>query len=389
MANKETTENPAPEQPAQHFFLLDAGIYLTPDPSPITKPQTEPDAPINRYLPKDFAIVHPGDMSVPGDHRKSFDLEGHEREFEVHTPQGYDGSRALPVFFVFHGLLGSIDEMKYVTALNKLADEKGFAVVYTQALRKPLPGSGLAHQITLGLFPTLYGPSWNSDHGSATDKDPSYDDLDYVKAVNGIVFDQLKVDPKKLYLVGFSEGGIFAQYVQEKLKIYAGFASVKSTHLDGDPKPTPDAAAAAMVLLGDDDNALALYGGHGWGEGWRPLKGFLTITIPKVAQSEPLEQAPMWAQANGCTTNPPPKPEITKYNDISIWNCGKHAPVEQIVRKHSFYNWGLRGGQHVWDGMGADGKQNYGWWGVREPNPTQDDTRDLVDFLLKYEKPDV
>jgi polyhydroxybutyrate depolymerase len=376
-------DSPQGVHPEANFDLWHADIFRKPDQTAVS--QLEPDAPTNRYLPQDFAVVNPGEISRPGDHGEKFLLEGHEREFEVHTPKNYDGSHPVPVFFAFHGVIGSIEEMKYESDLNNLADDKGFAVVWMQALRKPLPGSSTAHDLTLGLFPKLYGTSWNSDHGMVTAQDTSYDDLDYVKAVNGRVFEQLKADPHRLYAVGFSEGGTFAQYVQERLKLYAGVATVKSTHLDGDPVPDKDASAAFISILGDDDNVLALHGGHGWFEGWRPLKGFVTATFPKIAQSEPLTQAPLWVAANGCATEMPPLTVDTKHNDVTTWQ-GCNAPVEQIVHKHSFHNWGFQGGQHAWDGPGADRSKNYGWWAVREPDPTQNDSQVVVDFLLKNTK---
>ena len=141
------------------------------------------------------------------------------------------------------------------------------------------------------------------DHGALTDKVSGYDDLKYIRQVNNQIAQELKVDPAAKYIVGFSEGGGAAQFVAESMPhTFAGVGSVHGTRLESDPKPQFGDKTAFVAVLGDNDNMLPISGGHGVGEGWRPLKGFATITIGKVSESEPLSQKMAWAQADGCGT---------------------------------------------------------------------------------------
>ena len=330
----------------------------------IASPQKQSDASVK---PAAGPPPKPADGSflpTAGDHRPTIN-DGHsDRVFSVHVPKGYDGTSPLKVLYVMHGFLGNMKEMERETGLNEIADQRHFAVVYLQAENKGVPG-------TFGIW---QAPGWNLDHGSVTDRDPAYNDLDYVKKVNDVVEKTLHVqDPKTdVFFSGFSEGGIAAQYIAEQIPC-AGVATVNSTILTSDPRPIPaETPKKMMAILGDDDNFLPLHGGHGWFDGYRPLLGFGTITFPYVSRSVPLDQAKLWAQANGDTqvqeTN-------DKHNSTTIWSGGR-APVEQVIHHSGIYAWHLQGGMHEWN----DNKKQ-GWWALREADPTQNDSVAIANFF--------
>jgi poly(3-hydroxybutyrate) depolymerase len=355
---------------------------LPPGLPPYKEAPTWPGLASQRDLPEDLRITDPGSPTSKGDRVEKFTLEGRERRLDIHFPKGYDGKSPIPVVYMLPGLGGSIDILKSESGMNNLADEthfadgKQFAVAYLEPLPKDFPG-------TFGLAKAT---SWNLDHGSLTPKVEGYDDLNYMKAAIAAVHAQVNVAPGKQYIVGFSEGGAAAAYAAEKLGIFAGVGSVHGSHLDGDdPVPQPGNGAAMIAVHGNDDNMLPLYGGHGWFSQLRPLKGFMSITLPKVSESDPLAQAQEWANANGCEA---PEQTSTKHNDTTLWSSCTAAPVKQIIRKSAVYDWGLRGGMHAWDGLGLNGKGDFGWPLVGVPDGTQDTSRDVMGFLLKYSKPE-
>jgi poly(3-hydroxybutyrate) depolymerase len=310
------------------------------------------------------------DKPGPGDHHYSFNVDGMAREYEVHLPPSYDGSKPVPVMYLMPGVGGSIEQMKKETGMNREADEKGFAVVYVQALPKPFPGS----------FGYSEATSWNLDHGSLTPKSAGYDDTDYMKAVDKRIGHEINVDDKAKYIAGFSEGGGAAQYVAESMPhTFAGVGSVHGTHLDSDPAPGKGDPTAFVAIHGDDDNMLPISGGHGWGEGWRPVKGFMTLTMGKVSQSEPLKQKEVWSKANDCSTDTVTE---TKKNRTTEYSC-TGGPVEEIIRHQ---------GEHSWDGLGqtpSDGNPRaFVWRMLGDPDRTQNTSDDLVKALMRFRKPD-
>jgi poly(3-hydroxybutyrate) depolymerase len=317
---------------------------------------------------------------APGDVKEQFMLGGLERSFELHVPKDYDGHSPLPVVYMMHGLTENMDMMREYSNMDKVSDQKGFAVAYLQALPQRFPG-----------LPFYHENSWNLDHGTLTPKDPGYNDLDYFKAVKASVEQQLPVDTHREYIAGFSEGGQAAQYIAHEIPgTIAGIASVHGTILDSDPRPNAKDPTAEISVLGNDDNLLPLTGGHGWFTEGALLKGWVLFTVPKVSQSEPLAQSASWAKADGDTVE---QHNSTKAEDDTIYSGGT-APVEQIIRKRHRESDGIkRGGEHAWDGGNGGWSESHPdlltWISrpERKPDPEFDTSEQVMDFLLKYQKP--
>ena len=325
-----------------------------------------------KHLPNGFSIGGTENAQTlrPGDHQYTTMVDRSQRHFEIHVPPNYDGSKPIPVMVMMPGMGGSIEQMKHETGMNGMADQRGFAVVYTEALPKPFPGS----------FGYIQSNSWNLDHGSLTDKNKSYDDLDYMREVERQVGQHVKVDKAAQYIVGFSEGGGAAQYVAESMPhTFAGVGSVHGTHLESDPLPRGDDKTAFVAVLGNDDNMLPLSGGHGFFEGGVPIKGIATITIPRVSQSEPLEQKNIWAVADHLAL-----PVVRNDgHDRVIEYSGNGTHVTEIIRNQ---------GMHAWDGLGQNPKNqithkpDFGWPIIGVPNPEENTSRDVVNALMPYRK---
>ncbi len=344
-----------------------------------SKPQSATTRTANATGAEAASADAPENASV--DRTQHLQSDGNDREFELHLPRGYDGKSPIPVVYMLHGLTENMDMMRQYSHMDQVADQKGFAVVYLQALPQRFPG-------TLGLY---HENSWNLDHGTLTPKDPHYDDLDYLKAVKAQVGSQVNVDQHRQYLVGFSEGGEAAQYIAHELpKTFAGVGTVHSTLLKSDPRPVSGDPTAMISVLGNDDNVLPLDGGHGWASEGSLLKGFTTITVGKISQSQPLAQAPAWAAADGDNKETQRRENNEDVTDFT----GGAAPVEQIVRLAHLKNGHWQGGQHAWDGG------NGGWSAVpdpdliqriskwaRQPDPDFDTSEVVIDFLSKFSKP--
>ncbi|HEY9679919.1 MAG TPA: alpha/beta hydrolase-fold protein [Drouetiella sp.] len=302
-----------------------------------------------------------------GDYLEHIKSDGRNREFELHLPRDYDGKSPLPVVYMFHGLTENMDMMREYSQMNKLADEKGFAVAYMQADKQPFPNS-------LEVYSEA---SWNLDHGTLTPKDPSYNDLDYIKQVKNIVENEANIDQKREYLAGFSEGGQAASYIAQQMPhTFAGIASVHGTLIDSDPRPSKADATPFLSILGNNDHILPEDGGA----------GLLLSTVNKAWSSKPLEQAKAWAAADGATHSvevDTPESQTTFFTDGT-------QPVEQIVRlKHESPD-GTRGGSHAWDGgnngLKGEPHPDFIQWisrPVRQSDPDFDASRTVADFLLK------
>jgi poly(3-hydroxybutyrate) depolymerase len=339
---------------------------------------------LTRKTPAELNLVSiASNSAVPGapdDVKEQIKVDGKGRTFELHVPKNYDGHSPLPVVYMMHGLTENMDMMREYSNMDKLSYEKGFAVAYLQALPQNFPG-----------LPFYHENSWNLDHGTLTSKDPSYNDLDYFKAVKAGVAQQIPVDPHREYIAGFSEGGQAAQYIAHEMPgTIAGIASVHGTILDSDPRPNTNDPTAEISVLGNDDNLLPLTGGHGWFTEKALLKGWVLFTASKVSQSEPLAQSPAWAKADGDTT----EQHLSKPGEEDTIYSGGTAPVEQIIRMRHKESDGIkRGGEHAWDGGKGGWNESHPdlltWISrpERQPDPEFDTSEQIMDFLLNYRKP--
>lgn len=99
----------------------------------------------------------------------------------IHRPANLPRSRKVPLLIALYGVGGSPTSMMRTTRFNQLADANGFVVAYPGSADRPRPWRPAA---------------WPSD----------------LRYISGMI-DRLKlsdnIDPRRVYVVGFSNGGAF------------------------------------------------------------------------------------------------------------------------------------------------------------------------------------
>ena len=74
--------------------------------------------------------------SFSGDMTMSVDVDGIERDYFVHIPEGYNSEELFPLVFVLHGGGGSAEKIGKFTGFTELSDQENFIVVYPQGDEK-------------------------------------------------------------------------------------------------------------------------------------------------------------------------------------------------------------------------------------------------------------
>jgi polyhydroxybutyrate depolymerase len=144
------------------------------------------------------ARAAPMDVSKPlqpGTHKVLVDqrVSGVRRSYYVHVPEGSDGTAPLPVVIALHGAFSTAREFERESGFSLLGDREKFLVVYPQ-------GIGLGN-----LF-----RHWNSGHCCGKARKLNLDDVGFVLATVDDVARRNAVDRARLYVVGFSNGGMLA-----------------------------------------------------------------------------------------------------------------------------------------------------------------------------------
>jgi polyhydroxybutyrate depolymerase len=192
----------------------------------------------------------------------------YNRLYTVHTPPGMDESGSYPLLIFLHGGGGSGEGFQDGIRPHTVTDSAGYITVYPD---------GLEGQWTIGC----------RDCNIAEDLEA--DDVPFLETLTGHLSEHLPVDPDRIYLAGFSQGGSLAYlYGCTSSRPPAGIA-VTAGLIFREVKELcqPTAPFSVAVIHGTADS-LAFYEGYG-------------ENVPLVSVQETVE---MWAEKMACDLSP-------------------------------------------------------------------------------------
>lgn len=168
--------------------------------------------------------------------QKKVIVDNMTRTCRVYVPSSYSPSRSMPLMLVFHGLQMSGDSMTAVTGFNGIASRNGFIVAYCD--------------------------SANGRWSDGMNDVKGVDDLAYVKVLFQGLRQKLSIDQRRIYAVGLSNGGYFAQMLACAMSAeIAAVAVVGSTAMEQALKPSTDKPVPAVFFFGSEDPLI------NWGDG--------------------------------------------------------------------------------------------------------------------------
>ena len=130
-----------------------------------------------------------GNSRVTGE-KHVFEHDGRERVYRIYIPTTYDKNQATPAVFCFHGGGGDADKGS-IMGLTPLAESEGFIAVYPEGMNR----------------------HWNDGRKSAkfAEQDAEIDDVAFILALLDHLESKYRLDKKRLYATGASNGGFFCQ----------------------------------------------------------------------------------------------------------------------------------------------------------------------------------
>lgn len=124
---------------------------------------------------------------APGDYTRTLSVDGHEREFLLHVPPGYDGTTRVPLVLDFHGWSSAAIQQRALSGMVTVSDEEGFILAHPQGL----------------------DASWNAGICCSPNRD--LDDVGFIRAVVEAIAAETEVDRRRIYATGLSNGGAISQ----------------------------------------------------------------------------------------------------------------------------------------------------------------------------------
>ena len=257
----------------------------------------------------------------PGSHFLSLKTDGQEREYLLHLPPGASRDRPLPLVVIFHGYASSAQSMERITGMSDKADREGFIAVYPQAT---------------GFIRT----AWNAGFCCGNAYLEGVDDLQFFWDLIEVLKRNLRIDDSRIFVAGFSNGGMMAYYLAAQMPDVIAATAVVSATAGIRPVASPH-----VLTIPELSAPVPLIGFHGMNDRHIPYDGGEGKRTRDVLAFIPVEQSlGFWIRANGCGTNP--AREAVKDGAVmkASYTCYDHADVV-------FYT--IRDGGHAWPVEGA------------------------------------
>jgi polyhydroxybutyrate depolymerase len=232
-----------------------------------------------------------------GDHTRGVLMGEQKRKYLVHVPKDYDPKKPAAVVLALHGAAMDGSMMVWFSGLNKKSDEAGFIVVYPS-------GTGV------GPFRT-----WNAGGFSGKMAEGKADDVAFIGKMLDDLKGVVKVDEKRVYACGMSNGGMMCYRLAAELSDrIAAIAPVAGTIAIDESKPKRP--VPVMHFHGSKDNIVPF-----------KMTKHKTPSFMKLKGVEDSIQT--WVKLNGCDEKP--MTETISKDDEMILRKLRHSVTHAVT----------------------------------------------------------
>jgi polyhydroxybutyrate depolymerase len=254
------------------------------------------------------------------DEERTLNHGGRERTYVVHVPRERPEDAPVPLVIWFHGGTEAREYPTHSGKFGELADRERF----------------------LFVMPHAVGGHWSD--GRETDFESfkeKVDDAGFVAAMIADIEQQHRIDPRRIFAFGISNGAMCSHYIAAELsEKIAAIAPVAG----GMPDPfhqrfKPKVPVSVLIIQGTKDPLLAYEGGHAGDP--RKLNRGRVLGADETVQ--------MWVEHNRCGTEPANEdlPDRDPNDGCTVtrftWSQGRNG-TEVVLYK-------IKGGGHRWPGI--------------------------------------
>lgn len=262
-------------------------------------------APVTPATPASTVAPVDGPVAPGTSGRIRVAVDGRERDFLLHVPEGYSPEQNWPLILAFHGWRERAETLEDTTRLDSAAA----LVAYMEGVDQ-------------AWAPAPYASTSMAE------------DLAYSQAVVTAVDDAYDVDADHISVIGFSNGGGFAAALACQIpEQISGVATVAAAYYEKVHENCKDTPVAHIDLHGTADDVIGYYGGE------RHETAYTSV-------DEVLENA---AERNNCSGPVTATRETAGTLDFRWSDCDR--PLEHIR---------IGGGGHVWPGGTKDANDELG-----------------------------
>ena len=174
---------------------------------------------------------------------------GGDRPTTLQSPASYDGTTAMPLLIILHGYSATGGIQEAYLGANALVDSANVFVLAPD-----------------GTFDTGTPPKrfWNATDGCCNFYGSTVDDVGYLKGLIHDVKAAYKIDPKRVYLWGHSNGAFMAHRMAcEDSAEIAGIAAIAGATWQNATRCTPANPVSILDIHSDHDMTISYSGNTG------------------------------------------------------------------------------------------------------------------------------
>ncbi len=247
---------------------------------------------------------------------RSIEASDLRRTFVLHVPPSLRAGVPAALVFVLHGGGGTGWGMERSTGFSLMADRYGFIAVYPDAVER----------------------NWNDGRGDLQIRSQreGIDDVGFISAVITLLSREYRIDPRRVFATGISNGGFMSQMLAARLAdriaaiapVSAGMGPAVAASLQ------PSVPVSVLVMNGTADPLVPYNGGpvvRNRGD---------TISTDEIVRK--------WVTANHCTGNPmvsqlpdTDPSDGTRVTKTAYLECAQRSVV--VLYR-------IEGGGHTWPG---------------------------------------
>lgn len=270
-------------------------------------------------------------------------VDGRIRTYTLNLPPVYYDSSRFALVTAMHGGGGDAGQFESSSKLTDKANAAHFIVVYPEGVQSTGP---------------LKARTWNAGGCCDYAVENNIDDVQFISRLADKLMLQYKINPKKLYATGHSNGGMMAYRLACELSNKIAAIAVNACSMVATQPCNPLRPVPVLHMHAAPNTHVPYQGGKG--------TGFSNAYFPPVDSV-----LNVWSAINGCAA-PPEIVAEDKYTFTQWTDCDNNVTVQYYLTED---------GGHAWPGALS------GRAGSDEPSTAINANDLLWDFFQQYQLP--
>ena len=186
--------------------------------------------------------------NTSGKQRFTLEIDGLTREYYVHVPKGYNSKVGTPVVFMLHGSGGNGEKFYNISGWKEVGETENILTVFPSSSQYPCVfDDGIQKR---------NAEKWSSYDLELCSGETPKDDIKFLSQVIEELKKKYNVDEKRIYIVGFSNGGEMASRTAIELSDKIAAVVACAGDLPVDTSFVPLRKLPVLLQAGNSDDKL-------------------------------------------------------------------------------------------------------------------------------------